>query len=64
MNMDTLVIVLCILAAVVFIGNKAYRALKGSGTCSCGCNCAKSSVAASRPASGSTPCCRNAHHQE
>ena len=41
MSMDTLIIGLCLVAAVAFIAHKAYRAIKGTGGCSCGCQCSK-----------------------
>ena len=44
MNMDTLIIGLCLIAAVAFIAHKAYRAIKGTGGCSCGCQCSKATT--------------------
>ena len=41
MSMDTLIIGFCLAAAVAFIAHKAYRAIKGTGGCSCGCQCSK-----------------------
>jgi len=42
MDIQTLVAILCVLAAVFFMGRKAYDALRrGSGGCGCGCSCGK-----------------------
>lgn len=59
MNMDTLIIGLCLVAAVAFIARKAYRAIKGTGGCSCGCQCTK---ATSRKLMDTSACrsCSNA----
>ena len=40
MDMQTLAVVLCVLAAVLFMGRKMYKSLrKGGGGCGCGCSC-------------------------
>lgn len=56
MTMDTLIITLCVAAAVAFIGTKVYRAVTGSGGCGCGCRCSRVS-GASTPADGSCRGC-------
>lgn len=61
MTMDTLIIVLCVAAAVAFIGSRVYRAVRGTGGGSCGCNCSRSrsTVAQSPLACGDGSCCRS-----
>lgn len=54
MTLDTLIIGLCLVAAVAFIAHKAYRAIKGTGGCSCGCQCSK---ATSRTRTDTGACC-------
>lgn len=63
MSMDTLIIGLCLAAAVAFIGRKAYLAVKGRGGCSCGCRCS-GSAAAPHAAASACRCCGNAANEQ
>ena len=58
MNMDSIIIALCLVAAVLFIGVKAYRAVARKGGCACGCNCA-SRPGAGRPEDVGCASCRD-----
>ena len=58
MSMDTLIIGLCLAAAVAFIAHKAYRAVKGTGGCSCGCQCSQSTSRAPT-ATDACRCCND-----
>lgn len=53
MDTQTLVAILCVLAAVFFMGRKAYDALRrGSGGCGCGCSCGKVKAGQCAPSNG------------
>ncbi|MBQ3059312.1 MAG: FeoB-associated Cys-rich membrane protein [Desulfovibrio sp.] len=50
--MQTLVVIICVGAAVLYLGRKLYNAMhRGGGGCGCGCDCNNS-----RPGRGPSGC--------
>ena len=52
--METLIVILIVIAAAVYVGRIFYKGFKQKDGCACGCTCCSVSDSCSQPASGNT----------
>ncbi|MEE4113026.1 MAG: FeoB-associated Cys-rich membrane protein [Desulfobacteraceae bacterium] len=53
--METLIVILIVAAAAVYVGRIFYNGFTQKDGCACGCTCCSASDSCSQPAAGNTP---------